>query len=106
MLLGTHSQASLPRSRVASEPGGHFLGGRVLAAEALPAPGGRQDGRGDDVGPGDRPVEGEHVVVADDAVLFREGMAWILAGVGFEVIGQASDGSLVVALARSEDPTS
>jgi len=44
------------------------------------------------------------VIVADDAVLFREGMARILTGVGFEVVGQARDGSHLVSLARTERP--
>jgi DNA-binding NarL/FixJ family response regulator len=44
------------------------------------------------------------VIVADDAVLFREGMARILAEVGFEVVGQARDGSHLVSLARTERP--
>ena len=44
------------------------------------------------------------VIVADDAVLFREGMARILTEVGFEVVGQARDGSHLVSLARTERP--
>jgi DNA-binding NarL/FixJ family response regulator len=44
------------------------------------------------------------VIVADDAVLFREGMARILTEVGFEVVGQARDGDQLVSLARTEQP--
>src|SRR4051794_4744443 len=44
------------------------------------------------------------IVVADDAVLFREGLARILAEVGFDVVGQASDVSSLVELARREAP--
>lgn len=44
------------------------------------------------------------VIVADDAVLFREGMARILTEIGFEVVGQAGDGDRLVALARTERP--
>ncbi len=44
------------------------------------------------------------VVVADDAVLFREGIARILAEVGFEVLGQAGDAKRLVDLVRSERP--
>ena len=44
------------------------------------------------------------VIVADDAVLFREGLARILTEVGFEVVGQAYDGSHLVSLARTERP--
>ena len=44
------------------------------------------------------------LIVADDAVLFREGMARILTEVGFEVVGQARDGTHLVSLARTERP--
>ncbi len=44
------------------------------------------------------------MIVADDAVLFREGLARILAEVGFDVVGQASDGPSLVELARRESP--
>ena len=44
------------------------------------------------------------VIVADDAVLFREGMARILTEVGFDVVGLAHDGSHLVSLARTERP--
>ena len=32
------------------------------------------------------------VVIADDAVLFREGLARVLADAGFDVAGQVGDG--------------
>lgn len=44
------------------------------------------------------------VIIADDAVLFREGMARILAEVGFEVVGQARDGGQLLELALAERP--
>src|SRR4051812_35726461 len=44
------------------------------------------------------------VIVADDSVLFREGLARILAEVGFEVVAQASDTSSLVALAKEHAP--
>ena len=44
------------------------------------------------------------MIVADDAVLFREGMARILAEVGFEVVGQARDAASLVDLVRREPP--
>lgn len=44
------------------------------------------------------------MIVADDSVLFREGLARILAEVGFEVLGQASDAATLVSLARRERP--
>lgn len=40
------------------------------------------------------------VALADDAVLFREGMARILAEAGFAVIGQVGDGDALVELVR------
>jgi DNA-binding NarL/FixJ family response regulator len=43
-------------------------------------------------------------MVADDAVLFREGMARILAEIGFEVTGQARDGSALVDLVAADPP--
>lgn len=44
------------------------------------------------------------MILADDAVLFREGMARILEGDGFEVVGQAGDAAGLVDLARRERP--
>jgi len=43
-------------------------------------------------------------MLADDAVLFREGMARILTDAGFTVAGQAGDGPGLVALVRAEPP--
>ena len=43
-------------------------------------------------------------MLADDAVLFREGMARILADVGFEVTGQAGDGERLLGLVRADPP--
>lgn len=44
------------------------------------------------------------VVLADDAVLFREGMARILAEAGFEVVGQVGDGAELLDLVRRDPP--
>ena len=44
------------------------------------------------------------VVLADDAVLFREGLARILTEAGFAVIGQAGDGNALVDLVRVDPP--
>lgn len=44
------------------------------------------------------------MIIADDAVLFREGLARILTEVGFDVVGQASDAATLVKLARRETP--
>ena len=41
------------------------------------------------------------VALADDAVLFREGVARILAEAGFEITGQVGDGDALVALVRA-----
>jgi serine/threonine-protein kinase PknK len=44
------------------------------------------------------------VVLADDDVLLREGLASLLGGSGFEVVGQAGDGVELLALVRSTNP--
>ena len=44
------------------------------------------------------------VILADDAVLLREGLARILVDSGFEVVGQAGDGSSLVDLVRHVAP--
>ena len=45
------------------------------------------------------------VAVADDAVLFREGLARLLADGGFDVVGQAADADELLAIVR-EAPSS
>ena len=44
------------------------------------------------------------IVVAEDAVLFREGLVRVLADAGFEVVGQASDAPGVLGLVASRNP--
>jgi len=44
------------------------------------------------------------VVVADDSVLFREGLAQLLAGSGFEVVGRAGDGQQLLASVTAQRP--
>jgi DNA-binding NarL/FixJ family response regulator len=44
------------------------------------------------------------VVLADDDVLLREGLASLLDRSGFDVVGQAGDGSQLLALVRSTRP--
>jgi serine/threonine-protein kinase PknK len=47
---------------------------------------------------------GAHVVLADDDVLMREGLASLLDRSGFEVVGQAGNSVELLALARSAKP--
>jgi DNA-binding NarL/FixJ family response regulator len=49
-------------------------------------------------------VTGMRVVVADDDLLLREGLASLLDRSGFEVVGQAGDGNQLVALVREATP--
>jgi DNA-binding NarL/FixJ family response regulator len=44
------------------------------------------------------------VVVADDDVLLREGLASLLTGSGFDVVGQAGDGQQLLGLVRKASP--
>jgi DNA-binding NarL/FixJ family response regulator len=44
------------------------------------------------------------VVVADDDVLLREGLARLLDGAGYEVVGQAQDAASLTELVRSRSP--
>jgi DNA-binding NarL/FixJ family response regulator len=44
------------------------------------------------------------VVVADDDVLLREGIAGVLERSGFEIAGQAGDGTELVRVVRDQDP--
>ena len=48
--------------------------------------------------------EGTRVVVADDDVLLREGVASLLTGAGFSVVGQAGDSGELLALVRDTVP--
>ena len=44
------------------------------------------------------------VALADDSVLFREGLARLLEGSGFEIVGRAADGPQLLALVESTRP--
>jgi DNA-binding NarL/FixJ family response regulator len=46
----------------------------------------------------------KRVVVADDDLLLREGLASLLERSGFDVVGQAGDGSALIALVREHEP--
>ncbi|CAM5283676.1 response regulator transcription factor [Mycolicibacterium aubagnense] len=48
--------------------------------------------------------QGARVVVADDDVLLREGVASLLTGAGFTVVGQASDSGELLTLVRETVP--
>jgi DNA-binding NarL/FixJ family response regulator len=49
-------------------------------------------------------MAGSRVVVADDDALLREGLASLLGGAGYDVVGQAGDGARLVELVRSTSP--
>lgn len=49
-------------------------------------------------------AETTRVVLADDDVLLREGLARLLEGAGFEVVGQAGDGEQLIGLVRAMRP--
>ncbi len=48
--------------------------------------------------------EGTRVVIADDDVLLREGVASLLTGAGFSVVGQAGDSGELLTLVRATVP--
>lgn len=50
------------------------------------------------------PDDGVRVVLADDDVLLREGLASLLSRPGFEVVGQAGDASQLLGLVREDVP--
>lgn len=49
-------------------------------------------------------MNGKRVVVADDNVLLREGLAALLERSGYEVVGQADDAPKLLELVREHDP--
>jgi serine/threonine-protein kinase PknK len=51
-----------------------------------------------------QPRRARRVVLADDDVLLREGLASLLRDSGFDVVGQAGDGPQLLALVRSSRP--
>jgi serine/threonine-protein kinase PknK len=55
-------------------------------------------------GGGDQTVTGLRLVLADDDVLLREGLASLLERSGFQVVGQAGDGAQLLELVRATRP--
>ncbi len=49
-------------------------------------------------------ASGTRIVIADDDVLLREGVASLLENAGFKVVGQAGDASELLALVRTHHP--
>jgi DNA-binding NarL/FixJ family response regulator len=49
-------------------------------------------------------MSGRRVIVADDDVLLREGLASLLERVGYQLVGQAGDGSELLRLVREHRP--
>ena len=49
-------------------------------------------------------MAGARVVLADDDALLREGLASLLSGAGYDVVGKAGDGTGLVELVRSKSP--
>src|SRR5262245_62996422 len=49
-------------------------------------------------------MEGRRVVVAEDDVLLREGIASLLDGAGFDVVGQAGDAAGLDGIVREQRP--
>jgi DNA-binding NarL/FixJ family response regulator len=52
----------------------------------------------------DSPSSALRVIVADDDVLLREGLASLLVRSGFDVVGRAGNGTEALALVRTENP--
>ena len=49
-------------------------------------------------------VAGKTVVIADDDLLLREGLASLLSGAGYNVLGQADNGDMLLDLVREHHP--
>jgi serine/threonine-protein kinase PknK len=49
-------------------------------------------------------MSGTRVILADDDVLLREGLASLLAGADYDVVAQAKDGRELVELVRAHEP--
>jgi DNA-binding NarL/FixJ family response regulator len=71
----------------------------MQSMNSSPAPGRRVPVNGDG-----RAVTGLRVVLGEDDVLLREGLASLLERSGYDVVGQAGDGPRLLALARETGP--
>src|SRR6266571_3481503 len=91
--------ASWPRSPAMPEPPS---GGKHGKEPIVPEPGGTAATAGPASGPAS--AAAIRVVLADDSVLFREGLARVLAENGFVVAGQAGDADELDAMVDREAP--
>ena len=81
----------------------------TAVGQNLPQTGSVVDNRGVSPSPGTPEAAPEtryapRVVLADDDVLLREGLASLLSHAGFEVVGQAGNGTELLDLVRSVHP--
>jgi DNA-binding NarL/FixJ family response regulator len=109
-----HTVAGIPdhRSTTAAELGVDLMdaerrNGLPVDKMAAPAAGERQ--HADQHSPAPAPQVGRvasprRVVVAEDDVLLREGLASLLDSSGFDVVGQAGDGAQLLAMVRQKAP--
>jgi DNA-binding NarL/FixJ family response regulator len=102
---GARTGSAISGVRVATESV-DLVAGRVRSAQVRPDTDGVR---------GDEPKRGEamsgadeerhpSVVIAEDDVLLREGLASLLQGAGFDVVGQAGDASKLVELVGQHEP--
>jgi DNA-binding NarL/FixJ family response regulator len=109
-----HAMAGIPDDRptTAAELGDELRqaqrrNGLTVDEMAVPATGGEQ--RADQHSPAPAQQVGPvaarlRVVVAEDDVLLREGLASLLDRSGFDVVGQAGDGAQLLAMVREQTP--
>jgi DNA-binding NarL/FixJ family response regulator len=103
VLLSETTQATLPDASIAHDLGLHQLRGlpqpeRIYQLDAGEFPALRADVAEDGLGARIR------VVLADDSILLREGIAALLENAGFEVVGQAGNSEELLLKVRSYGP--
>jgi DNA-binding NarL/FixJ family response regulator len=103
VLLSEASQAALGREEIVVDLGPHHLNGldtpeRIYQLGDEQFPPLRAENAGSGLG---APIR---VVIADDAVLLREGVASLLEQTGFDVVGQAGDRDELLLKVRSYHP--